>query len=697
LSVGGLCVEVDIDESALPLLVRVEIAGGTPPYHVSLRAVDALGHTHEFQRDVTDSTAEFPLQSNGPFSLTVDVIDFAQQTQLVQLQALRQIKQGESFALDGGRYQQSAKPSDRSDDGSWMQILPAGTDEYWSSTELGMEPAGPSLVITSAPWPGIYRLQYAEETSLDVLISPSSTLAIRGMCNDYAPRPLGYTHLEENLEHMKRVGVNAIQFIKLLFMDSETGTTIRDSSPFPYWDDLLACAIERAKEQGFTVMLRLVIMLDAPWPKADNLQDRLEPSDWDAWFAEYERYELKYADLAESAGVDIYAFSDTLQTTYSHVDRYRELIARIRDTYSGELTILTGPYAERLDEVPFWDALDYIGLDGSLHSAAYVDYQSAADLTTDQLYGIYRQAFEENVLPTAREFRKPILWGEVYYNSVLRSTYSANGLPISEFIRLHDEGDAADFELIPSYAEQAKGYDATLRVIHDYRDLIVGLFALQWTLEDPLLHWCCNLGTHTIPFTPAETVFRIWWNPNAIPEEEESTTFAVDCSQFAEFSESGYRGFWTLDSFGHSHASTERRVYGPEAVPVECVVLTYANPSHDFLRLRYTMHPEQRDYSDYTGVVLALSASERTDVLIEVAFGEREHEEWIPSFSDPIEIDSEIRFIQIPFENLEVPTREMREYALSSNRPDSEDIVGLGIWPQQSRGEIYIYGIGVYR
>ena len=75
----------------------------------------------------------------------------------------------------------------------------------------------------------------------------------------------------------------------------------------------------------------------------------------------YESAILRYAELCEEVGADIYAFSDTLQTTYRFEDRYRALISSIRSVYSGGLTVLTGPYEDRLEEVGFWDALDYIG------------------------------------------------------------------------------------------------------------------------------------------------------------------------------------------------------------------------------------------------------------------------------------------------------------------------------------------------
>jgi len=684
-----LSVEVAVDDHALPLLVSVSVSGGSAPYRVSLECRSAFDEPIEVSCDGVESSSVFALPTNRRGTVVVSVSDANANSEALEVVAGKDVLQGQAFVLDGGRFKPTSSGVERP---VWDQLFPQGLDEYWSSTELAFSSEGQDLVEASAAWPGTYRLRYGEET-LDVFVSGSSSVAIRGMCDDYAPRGLGYTNLDEHFEHMRRVGINAIQFMTKFSMESVTDTAIHAASPFPYWDSLLECAMRQAKRHGFTVMLRFCLGLDADWPEADNLQDGLQPSDWDAWFAQYSEYVLKYAELAERAGCDIYAFSDTLQTTYVFEQRYRSLIARIRDCFTGQLTVLTGPDAPRLDEISFWDALDYIGIDGSLHTARHVDYDNAADLSTADVYEMFKADLESEILPTARTYGKPVLWGEVYYRSVLRSTYCASGLSIEDFTAMHAPGASKEFEIVKSYAEQAKGYDAMLRLVQEYQDVIAGLFALHWPLVDPIPLWCCNHGSHIIPFTPAEAVFSSWWSQSQHDDLRAAGDTDEGCSEYVDFSwEAPYRGFWAIDAFGDSSAQFQTSESGPDASPVEFLTFEYSNPNDYFLRLRYVLNSEETDYSDYQGVVLALASLGTARLQIELSFGE-----WTGAYSPPLSVGTTTSLIKIPFERFVVPEEDVAKECLASNRPDTCHIAGISILPLDTAGALYVYGLGVYR
>ena len=86
------------------------------------------------------------------------------------------------------------------------------------------------------------------------------------------------------------------------------------------------------------------------------------PADWNAWFASYTTFVLHYAHLAETAHVGMLCVGTELvqATGPAHEAAWRKLIRQVRQVYHGPLT-----YAANYDEyqqVPFWDALDYIGI-----------------------------------------------------------------------------------------------------------------------------------------------------------------------------------------------------------------------------------------------------------------------------------------------------------------------------------------------
>ena len=85
-------------------------------------------------------------------------------------------------------------------------------------------------------------------------------------------------------------------------------------------------------------------------------------ADWTRLEASYTKFILTYAKLAQETKVDILCIGTELERfVMSRPDYWCGLIERIRKIYNGKLT-----YAANWDEykrTPFWDMLDYIGID----------------------------------------------------------------------------------------------------------------------------------------------------------------------------------------------------------------------------------------------------------------------------------------------------------------------------------------------
>ena len=690
----ALSLHVQIDTTALPLLIIATVTGGMPPYTVEYSIDTPLLKRIDVRLSTTSAQWVIPLPTNSLQTVHMCVVDSEGSSTETEFDAVCKILQGEYFLLDATRYAGALARTFESE----LKIVQRKdslllSDPYVMPAPFGFDSSRNTKEV-SADWPAHYLVALNSFHPLLVTISAreEGRLPIRGMCEDYAGRPLGYTYIDEQSKRMAAVGVNAVQFIKMFTMDAETDTEIYDPNPVGDSDKELRSAIIAMKQNGFQVMLRLVFFLNAPWPRADNLHDRLAPSDWNKWFQSFEDIAVRYAQLAEETGVDIYAFSDTLQTTYVFEERYRVLISHLRTVYSGKLTVLTGPDNERLNEISFWDALDYIGIDGSLHTARYVRFEEANDLTVDEVYEIFLREFEEEVLPTAESVGKPILWGEIYYRSVKRSTYSASGVPIDQFIQAHNDDEAINFEPRVDFEQQAKGYSAMLRLMQTYSGVIAGAFHLQWTFEDPLLQWCCGGGSHMIPFTMAEDVFRLWWTQDSQADAiRHIDSPRQEGIEYEEFSSTAYRGFWYLESFGHSSAAWQERAEGPDAASIDVIDLEYTNPTDDFLRLRYTLNHEM-DYSGFDGIVFVVSAEEPCSVRFDIAFSE-----WISALSHPYRIEQTPTLICIPFSAFAIPPENVNKLHLSSDRVDPTALNAIALRPQRGSGKITIYEVGVYR
>jgi hypothetical protein len=82
---------------------------------------------------------------------------------------------------------------------------------------------------------------------------------------------------------------------------------------------------------------------------------------WCAWFEAYRAFVLGFAALAEEVGADLFSIGvEFKSSTNFYEDDWRALIAEIRRVYEGPLTYSAN--WDEVDAVPFWDALDAIGV-----------------------------------------------------------------------------------------------------------------------------------------------------------------------------------------------------------------------------------------------------------------------------------------------------------------------------------------------
>lgn len=101
------------------------------------------------------------------------------------------------------------------------------------------------------------------------------------------------------------------------------------------------------------------------WVWQGEFTGNIQMNSEEAWLElenSYRDFILDYAKMAEKQKIEIFCIGTELEKFIEHRPQYwRELIVEVQNVYSGKLT-----YAANWDEykrVPFWDALDYIGVD----------------------------------------------------------------------------------------------------------------------------------------------------------------------------------------------------------------------------------------------------------------------------------------------------------------------------------------------
>jgi hypothetical protein len=225
-----------------------------------------------------------------------------------------------------------------------------------------------------------------------------------------------------------------------------------------------------ARERGIRTLLKPHVWLrrraDGAW--RGQIAMRSE-EDWRRWFASYERFILHYAALAERLGIEALAVGTELHTTaVERPEDWRRLIARVRAVYSGPLTYSANWHRE-FQEVPFWQDLDWIGIQ------AYFPLAAGERPTVEELVAGWQPHLAE-IDELRRRVGKPVVFTEVGY----RSTPDAAAEPWRWPQRGHRGGpvEAVDLET------QRRCYEAFFRAVWP-QSWLAGAHFWKWYPSTP--------------------------------------------------------------------------------------------------------------------------------------------------------------------------------------------------------------------
>ena len=186
--------------------------------------------------------------------------------------------------------------------------------------------------------------------------------------------------------------------------------TVRYNSEWQWWGEKpegTRQTILHAHESGIRVMLKPHVYFPGSWPGDLHFT---EEADWQNWEADYRNYILEFAHMAAELEVELFCVGVEFKKSVLEREAYwRGLIEEIREIFPGKLT-----YAANWDEyqtIPFWDALDYIGID------AYFPLHDAKTPSVRRL----EKAWEPHLRAIRKlhqKTKKPVLFTEFGYLSV---------------------------------------------------------------------------------------------------------------------------------------------------------------------------------------------------------------------------------------------------------------------------------------
>ncbi|MCK5450288.1 MAG: discoidin domain-containing protein [Candidatus Omnitrophica bacterium] len=238
-------------------------------------------------------------------------------------------------------------------------------------------------------------------------------------------------------------------------------------------------AIQTCHKLGMRVMLKPHVD-----PRTDEARINIMPSE--KWFDSYEAFIVKYAKFSQENNVEMYSIGTELEATsfeaWTH--RWDQLIVKVKAVYTGALTY-SANWTE-YKEVPFWDKMDYVGLD------AYFPLTNDNEASLQDLIDSW-----EGIADEIEEWRqekgltdKGVVLTEIGYPS-------ADGANRQPWVAISETEDQQ---------EQADCLEAVFTVLHK-RSWFKGYYVWQYFPQE---RWS-PLG-FTVDGKRAEEVIRKWTN-----------------------------------------------------------------------------------------------------------------------------------------------------------------------------------------
>ncbi|HEX7809828.1 MAG TPA: hypothetical protein VF608_13925 [Thermoanaerobaculia bacterium] len=203
-----------------------------------------------------------------------------------------------------------------------------------------------------------------------------------------------------SLKNARDLGVDWISVMPFGFHRGEEG--LRTGG----WenDDAVKATIAQAHALGMRVLLKPHVWL------------RNRPLDVD----DYEHFIVRVAEVARDANADALCIGNELKLGPQDDARWRAIIARVRETYRGPITY--GANFDEIENVPFWDAVDWIGVSG------YFPLVDAPSPDRESLVRAW-QPIAARLEALSVKYRKPVLFTEIGYRSADGAAWKQWELP----------------------------------------------------------------------------------------------------------------------------------------------------------------------------------------------------------------------------------------------------------------------------
>lgn len=232
---------------------------------------------------------------------------------------------------------------------------------------------------------------------------------------------------DQMYQTLRELGINSIAITFPFFQENWRANEVKVHPTDTPTLTELQTLIEKAHEQGLSVMLR-PILDEESMVESDLWRGQIEPNDPDAWFESYLSLLLTYAELAQSTNVKILNIGTELNSLERRYDkRWITLIEEIRHIYDGELIYsFNWDVIKHIPHLEFVHHLDHVGIDAYFpleapDGASVQTLEKEWEKWMNQIKGWFVHdsiiVTEVGTFPVAGSYRTPYSW--VYPNGRL--------------------------------------------------------------------------------------------------------------------------------------------------------------------------------------------------------------------------------------------------------------------------------------
>jgi len=295
-------------------------------------------------------------------------------------------------------------------------VLAVGTAAAWLHAGAATRPPAQLLALLSGPQPrlaGELELWSQRAAAIPVPAPPRRPLPagfLRGVSYAMTNRlesSYASPRSRETLDRLAALSVNSVSIMPFGFSATAREASIRflHLHPAGETDEGTVLAVGHARRLGMTSMLKPQLWLGG----GGFVGEIAMPNDaaWRSWFADYRRFLVHNAVVAEASRADLFCVGTELVKSETREKEWRDAIAAVR-LATGAPLLYASNWAAGAVRVPFWDALDAIGAD-------FYDPLSADPAASDAaLREGARRAFAP-LAALARRHRKPVIFAEAGY------------------------------------------------------------------------------------------------------------------------------------------------------------------------------------------------------------------------------------------------------------------------------------------